>query len=119
MPADYIKSLRGQYVENLVNAMIVAVLRRGQPEFTRPYALLSLLKLFNDNRDGFSVDDIFEIAQNEHYGGTKPGILAGLKALYASGVVVRKAGLYRLHPRFKIEVEKRATDIRRAMGGTP
>jgi hypothetical protein len=120
VPADYIVSLREQYVTNVINGMIVAVLRRSRLEFTRCYALLSLLELSKDGKIGeyFELEDVFDEARNEGYKGTKVGIRAGLKALYSAGIAVKRDMRYRLHPNFKSDVSRLAIDIKRAISGT-
>ena len=121
MPAEYIKSLREQYVQNVIKAMVFEVLQRSDLAFTRCYALLSLLDLYEKHlkkrKDGFILEEIFKEAESEGYKATQTGIKAGLDAIYACGIAIKKGRSYNLHPRFEIEVAKLVTDIRKAIGG--
>ena len=117
MPADYIVELRDGYVRSVVNAMIAAVLSKGQDAFTRGHALLSLLTLSKDHpKRYFGVKDVFdEASSNQGYGGGEQGIRAGLEALFSSGIVWRTDVGYRIHPRLRNAVARHAPDLKGAI----
>jgi hypothetical protein len=110
--ADYIDALRKQHIENVLKAMIFEALQRNDLKFTRPYALLSLMSL-GERSDP---DEIFEQAEQEGYEGTEEGIKAGLKALRASGLVLKDGGKFKLNPWFEDELSDFATELRQAIG---
>jgi len=111
MPAEYIESLRKQHVENVLKAMIFEALQRGDLKFTRPHTLLALLQL-GERSDP---NEIFEQAGENGYDGSEQGIKAGLKALRASGLVLKDGSRFKLNPWFQDEVSDFATDLRKAI----
>lgn len=106
----YLNELKKHYVYDVVNYMF----RESDNKFSRPYALLSLAKLYDHNNANhyYSLKEIVEKGKILNFQGTDNLIEYGLNSSYEAGLVeVEETKNYRLNPRFRQWVTKQSTDI--------